>query len=105
MKKGAASTNRYHAVLLKIFFDKFTPGQTDLPFLRTDLEVAAHELGIDLPKNLGDVIYSARYRSPLPEQILATQSEGMEWIIEGAGRAKYKFRLAKINRIAPIASW
>jgi hypothetical protein len=54
-----------------------------------------------LPKNLGDVIYSIRYRTPLPKRILDTQPKGLEWIIDGAGRAKYVFRLSKINRILP----
>jgi len=37
----------------------------------------------------------------MPERILETQLEGMEWIIEGAGRAKYVIKLVKINRILP----
>lgn len=58
-------------------------------------------LRIDMPKNPGDVLYSFRYRYPLPSSITKTQPAGMEWIIEGAGRAKYEFRLVPINRIAP----
>ena len=34
-------------------------------------------------------------------EILATQPEGFEWIIEGAGKARYRFRLSRINRIEP----
>ena len=62
---------------------------------------AAQELGIALPDNLGDVIYAQRFRTPMPDKILATQPEGREWIIELAGRARYRFRLAKENRIVP----
>lgn len=58
-------------------------------------------LGVDLPKNLGDVIYSIRYRTPMPDTILATQPEGMTWRIEGAGRSRYVFKLGKTNRILP----
>ncbi len=54
-----------------------------------------------MAKNPGDVLYSFRYRNPLPKTILETQPEGMEWVIEGTGRAKYEFRLVPINRIAP----
>jgi hypothetical protein len=61
----------------------------------------ARDLGIDVPKNLGDVIYSMRYRTEMPEAILNTQPRGMEWIIEGAGRAKYAFVLVKLNRVVP----
>ena len=61
----------------------------------------ARDMGIDVPKNLGDVIYSMRYRTEMPEAILNTQPRGMEWIIEGAGRAKYAFVLVKLNRVVP----
>jgi hypothetical protein len=56
---------------------------------------------IKLPKNLGDAIYSIRYRTSMPPSIIETQPEGKEWIIEGAGRAKYVIKLVKINRILP----
>ena len=37
----------------------------------------------------------------MPAGIVATQPHGFEWIIELAGRAKYKFGLAKKTRIVP----
>ncbi len=37
----------------------------------------------------------------MPQQVIDTQPEGMEWIIEGDGRARYKFALVPINRIVP----
>lgn len=72
-----------------------------MPWAREDLESAATELGIKLPKNLGDVVYSIRYRNSMPDSILATQPEGIEWVIGGGGRALYLFRLVPINRIRP----
>jgi hypothetical protein len=75
--------------------------QAGFEFERSELETVARDLGIKLPKNLGDLIYSFRYRSALPKEILATETAGKEWIIEPAGRAKYRFRLAKISRIIP----
>ncbi len=66
-----------------------------------EIEAFAAELGLVLPKNIGDLIYSFRFRVPLPERILATQPEGLEWIIKGAGKARYRFRLVKITRIVP----
>lgn len=93
--------NRYLQLIEKIFFEKYTKGETELSFLRSDLEDAAKSLDIDLPKNLGDVIYAIRYRIEFPKKILKTQPKGMEWIIEGAGRAKYLFKLVKVNRILP----
>ena len=70
-------------------------------FERGDLVKIASKLGVDVPKNLGDIIYSLRYRTEMPKFILSTQPTGKEWIIEGIGRAKYAFVLAKRNRILP----
>jgi hypothetical protein len=93
--------NRYEALVESIFSRSFEKGATVVAFSRDELVSTAEELGIKLPKNLGDVLYSFRYRNPLPRAILKTQPKGMEWVIEGTGRAKYEFRLVPINRIAP----
>jgi hypothetical protein len=97
--------NRYKRLLEHIFFDKkfgaHKEGDEEIEFLRKDLERAAKTLAIELPKNLGDVLYAIRYRTPLPKTIIDIQPQGMEWIIEGIGRARYKFRLVPVNRIVP----
>ena len=93
--------NRYAAIIEKIFFSKYTKGDEEIAFEREDLVRAANALQIKLPKNLGDVIYSIRYRTELPKRILKTQPKGKEWIIEGRGRALYCFRLVTENRIVP----
>lgn len=99
-----AETNRYKAILERVFFDRYTDGVTVVEFEREDIETTASALDVKLPKNLGDVVYSMRYRTPLPERVLATQPEGLEWIIDGMGRAKYAFKLVKANRIRPNES-
>ncbi len=93
--------NRYGALIEKVFFDHYRGGLTQFEFARTDIEDAAKLLSVELPKNLGDVLYSFRFRTALPESIIATQPKGMEWIIELAGRAVYKFCQVKINRVSP----
>ena len=93
--------NRYQALIADIFLSLYQKGSTAIPFTRVELIAKAEKLNIDLPKNPGDILYSFRYRNPLPEPILKTQPKGMEWVIEGAGRAKYEFRLVPINRISP----
>ena len=96
---------RYHRLIEKIFFDKFTDLRlTELLWVRADLKAAATELSIKLPDNLGDVIYAMRFRVPMPARVVATQTDGREWIIELVGRSKYRFRLVKINRIVPNQS-
>ena len=93
--------SRYKRLIEKIFFDSYKKGMTEIAFDRDDLPAAARVLGIDLPKNLGDVVYSIRYRTPMPKRVLSTQPKGKEWIIEGKGRSQYAFRLVRANRIVP----
>lgn len=62
-------------------------------FAREDIVLFANRLNIDLPKNLGDLIYSFRYRISLPPSILAEALEGETWIIRPAGTGKYRFAL------------
>lgn len=100
-KKTESADNRYLQIIEKIFLDRYTEGATDVPFERKDLANAARELGMEPPKNLGDIVYAVRYRIGLPDSLLKRQTKGMEWIIEGTGRAKYTFKLVKINRILP----
>ena len=83
-----AAQNRYAALIEKIFFDHYTRGTKELAFVRPELKQAAKDLDIVLPDNLGDVLYSMRFRTPMPSKILDTQPAGYEWIIELAGRAK-----------------
>jgi hypothetical protein len=97
--------NRYRQLLEHIFFDSafgtYRFGVTEIAFTRPDIERAAVAVDIVLPKNIGDVIYAVRYRIPMPQRIVDTQPEGAEWVIEGDGRARYKFLLVTINRIVP----
>jgi hypothetical protein len=75
----------------------------EVRFRRDDLARAANALRIKLPKNIGDVIYSMRYRASLPDAILRTQTKGKEWVIEGKGKAEYAFRLVAVSQIVPNA--
>ena len=93
--------NRYEVLILTIFRNHHRKGAGEFEFERSELETVAEKLGVRLPKNLGDLIYSFRYRRGLPAEILATETDGKEWIIEPAGRAKYRFKLAKVSRIIP----
>jgi hypothetical protein len=93
--------SRYSSLIEAIFFDGYTADADSFEFGRVAIEQKAEELAIQLPKNLGDVIYSFRYRKALPARILETQPEGREWIIVGAGDALYRFRLVAKTRIRP----
>lgn len=94
-------SNVYQEIIERIFTTRYISGIVSFEFERSDIENTAKEMGLSLPKNLGDVIYALRYRKELPSAIVTTQPEGMEWIIEGAGRARYRFVLVPLNRIIP----
>ena len=93
--------NRYSAIIEAIFHAKHKHGQRDVLFERDDIVTFASSLDIDLPKNLGDLIYSFRYRTELPTSILAAAPEGETWIIRPAGRGKYRFVLVTDIPLSP----
>lgn len=93
--------NRYTKILEAIFIKHFKKGVTEIEFERTEFSQAAEELGITLPKNLGDVLYSFRYRILLPKSITSKAPEGYKWIIRPAGKGKYKLAIAKQSAIVP----
>lgn len=102
MKTPKAKTgNKYRAVLEKIFFDRYRAGVEKIEFTRADLREAAQEHNIS---NLGDVLYSIRYRADLPERISATCESGTTWYVFGTGTGRYVFRKSPVVEIVPNAS-
>ncbi len=97
------SENRYVAIIEKIFFAHWKRGIKEFEFERTEIKEWADTLKIELPDNIGDLIYSFRFRVPLPASIRETEPNGMQWHIQLAGRAHYRFKLARENRIVPRA--
>lgn len=100
MRNGKAK-NRYSVIIEKIFFNYYKPGIKEFSFDRQEIIQTAKKLKIELPKNIGDILYSFRYRANLPETIVTTASEGLSWIIRPVGQAKYKFCLVSLPRILP----
>jgi hypothetical protein len=99
----AKALNRYSAIILDVFKKCYRKGKIEFVFDRDDLEKSAEKLNVKRPKNLGDIIYTFRYRKELPSEIIATQSKGLSWLILGAGDAKYRFRLSRLATIVPTA--
>ena len=97
----AKSGNRYSKLIEYIFLGNYRNEVQEVNFRREDLVSAAKELGMELPKNLGDVIYSFRYRTALPESIRELAPDGLEWVIRSVGQAKYKFSLTAMPHIVP----
>lgn len=96
-----AKANRYSQIIAAIFLKTYKKGVIEIPFTRDEIVTTASKLKIQLPKNLGDVLYSFRYRSSLPESIIKKAPEGFEWIIRPAGRALYKIVLTKQTFFKP----
>jgi hypothetical protein len=96
-----AKTNRYSQILEAIFLKSYKTDTTELTFTREEIEKAAVRLKITLPKNLGDILYSFRYRAALPQSIIEKAPAGFEWIIRPAGRALYKLVLIKQTDFKP----
>lgn len=99
MAKKKAS--RYVQIIESIFFRHHEDGAREIFFERTEIVEEAARLKIDLPKNLGDIIYSFRYRGALPQSILDTAPAGEFWIIRPAGNARYCFALSNRPVILP----
>ncbi len=86
-----AKRDIYSELIEKIFFSRFEPGMEEVPFQREDFLRVAQELGVDPPKNLGDVIYSFRFRRRLPKTIRKKAPKGKQWTIRLTGHGKYSF--------------
>ena len=96
-----AKKNIYTSIIERIFQTRYTPGLREVDFEREDLTNAATELGLAVPKNLGDLIYTFRYRSALPDSIQNVATPGDAWIIRPVGTAKYRFALVRNRPLTP----
>jgi hypothetical protein len=101
LNSEARKPNRYSAIIQEIFNRHYRKGQAQFEFTRDEFAEIARELKIALPKNLGDTIYSFRFRTALPADIVVTAPKGMEWGIELAGKGHYRFKLGRLIRIVP----
>jgi len=95
--------NRYAQIIEYIFRSHYQEGAREVLFEREEIEQAAATLRIKLPKNLGDVIYSFRYRVELPKWIQSKAPAGEGWIIRPAGKARYRFVASTTLTIVPNA--
>jgi hypothetical protein len=100
MEKKPKEANAYSKILEAIFNEKYKDGATKVDFHRTDVERYGMRLGIS-PKNLGDVVYSFRYRRELPESIKRCAPSGKQWIIRPTGRSMYAFELVVQTNFLP----
>lgn len=93
--------NTYTRIIEAIFKAHYRRGATEVPFERQELADVAASLGIQRPKNLGDIVYSFRFRTPFPDSITRHAPEGRQWVIRKAGRSSYRFVLVGEWAVAP----
>ena len=96
-----AARSRYVKIIEHIFFAHYKKGAVEVLFERQDIERVAKHLKIKLPKNIGDVIYSFRYRANLPDSVREKAPKGKDWIIRPAGPSRYKFVATALAIITP----
>ena len=95
------TTSLAQQIIERLFRALHSPGLQEVTFTRDDLESAAQQLGASRPKNLGDIVYSLRYRVPLPDSIQQTAPPDREWAIFPGGNAVYTLRTVPFNLIEP----
>jgi len=91
----------YASIIEKIFLSKFKTGMREVDFEREDIVRFGTKLKISLPKNLGDLVYSFRYRADLPKGIQSKAGRGEIWIIRPTGMGKYRFVLVPDKPLVP----
>lgn len=96
-----ANQNRYAQLISWVFHQHYEIGDTEVLWERHELIEAAQDLGVAVPKNLGDVIYYVRFGAPMPAEVAQEAPDGKEWVIRGRGQGKYAFRLVNRIRITP----
>jgi hypothetical protein len=100
-KDSMPKLSRYVQIIEHIFAAKYKKGLREISFERDELVSVASSLGLQLPKNLGDLIYTFRFRSDLPASIVNTAGVGQEWIIRLSGAANYKIVLVQKTSLTP----
>ena len=97
----SAKPNRYAQALEHIFKAKFKRGARSFEFHRDEFKAACLKLGIKEPDNIGDIVYSFRYRVELPESIKKAAPTSTLWIIMPGGKGIYRFEAVKQARLHP----
>lgn len=76
-KKTERQPNRYQAIIAQVFADHYSKGEKEFEFMRDEVASIATTLKIKLPKNIGDIFYSFRYRNEFPDSIRETAANGL----------------------------
>jgi hypothetical protein len=93
--------NRYSQIIARIFHGRYEAGGSEVMFDRQEIADVAQQLGMERPKNLGDIVYSFTFRTKLPPSVRATAPSGREWVIRKSGKSRYRFVLVAEWSVVP----
>jgi hypothetical protein len=96
-----ATEAQYSQIIAHVFAQHYKRGAKEVAFSRDAIIEAAETLGLPRPKNIGDVLYSFRFRKAFPESITKTAPKGLQWILRMAGGSRYRFVLGKQWSVVP----
>ena len=91
----------YSRIIEHVFKAHYQTGISSFTFQRTEISTAATDLGLPVPSNVGDVIYTFRSRRTLPDEIILTAPENSEWVIRSVGSGEYEFALVPQGMFTP----
>jgi hypothetical protein len=104
-RRTAASQDQkekiYRTVVLGLFEKHYKGKGEPFDFAQSEYDGICKEKGVPQIGNKPDLVYQYRFRRPLPPEIEAEQPVGRKWVIELAGKGKYKFVLRKLKWITP----
>jgi hypothetical protein len=110
--KSSPKKQTYNRIIESVFVEKRPAGSQRFSFSRDDLLKAASNLGLEIngdetvvARNIGDIIYTFRFRKDFPASILKTAPDGKMWIILGKGIGAYEFRLITTPTLSADPNW
>ena len=80
---------------MRMFANPCERGAKEVSLIARRSSTLHRNLGYHAPKNVGDVVYSFRFRKAFPDAIKKTAPKGLEWILRKAGFVRYRFVLSK----------
>lgn len=112
MKKAADKKQIYNRIIEAVLLANRRGAATRFAFSRKDLLKTAASLGYEIngdetavARNIGDIVYTYRFRKDFPESILKTAGPGKMWIILGKGIGAYEFRLITTPSLSADPDW
>lgn len=91
----------YTILIEDLFHQRYVAAIDHVDFTRQDIEEAIERLNIRRPRNLGDILYTFRYRRELPASIRSKAPRGKSWVIMPAGTGRYSFLATAYANITP----